>query len=315
MKVRAAGLALGFLADRLFGDPRRFHPVAGFGQVAARLECRTYADSRSRGVAHCATLVGAAALTGLVAERASGRRGRIAVVALSTWAVLGGRSLEREALGVHGHLDRDDLPGARQRLTHLVGRDTSELDESEVSRAVIESLAENSSDAVVAPLLWGAVAGVPGLLAYRAANTLDAMVGHHNQRYENFGWASARLDDLMNLPGSRLAGLLTIVAVPSRGREAWQTWRRDAASHPSPNGGVVESTFAGALGIRLGGVNQYYGNRIEHRAVMGSGRAARPADIVRAVVIARRVELGAAVVCSAVCFLRRMRLPRGILTM
>ncbi len=222
------------------------------------------------------------------------------MVALSTWAVLGGRSLEREALAVHGHLDRDDLPGARQRLTHLVGRDTSELDESEVSRAVIESLAENSSDAVVAPLLWGAVAGVPGLLAYRAANTLDAMVGHHNQRYENFGWASARLDDLMNLPGSRLAGLLTIVAVPSRGREAWQTWRRDAASHPSPNGGVVESTFAGALGIRLGGINQYYGNRIEHRAVMGSGHAARPADIIRAVMIARRVELGAAVVGSAV---------------
>lgn len=310
MNARAVGLALGFLADRAFGDPQRFHPVAGFGRIASLLERRLYADSRSRGVVHCASLVGAAALTGLVAERLAGGRGKIAVVALSTWAVLGGRSLEREALAVHGYLDRDDLPGARRRLTHLVGRDTSELDESEVSRAVIESLAENSSDAVVAPLVWGAVAGVPGLLAYRATNTLDAMVGHHNQRYENFGWASARLDDLMNLPGSRLAGLLTIAAVPGRGCEAWRTWRRDASSHPSPNGGVVESTFAGALGIRLGGVNQYYGHRVEHRAVMGSGRAARSADIVRAVVIARRVELGAAVVASATC-LGRSRIFGG----
>lgn len=314
MNARAIGLALGFVSDRVFGDPRRWHPVAGFGRIASWLEQRWYADSRSRGAVHCVSLVGAAALTGLVAERTSGSKVKIAVVALSTWSVLGGRSLEREALAVHGYLDRDDLPGARQRLTHLVGRDTSALDESEVSRAVIESLAENSSDAVVAPLVWGTVAGVPGLLAYRAANTLDAMVGHHNQRYENFGWASARLDDLMNLPGSRLAGLLTIVAVPSRGREAWQTWRRDASSHPSPNGGVVESTFAGALGIRLGGVNQYYGSRIEHRAVMGAGRAARPADIVRAVVIARRVELGAAVVGSAFCLRRRVRLRRDILT-
>ncbi|MFI5428319.1 cobalamin biosynthesis protein [Aeromicrobium sp. UC242_57] len=305
MRARAAGLVLGFVADRVFGDPRRGHPVAGFGQVATALERRWYADSRGRGLLYCTGLVGAAAAAGLIAERSAPPAARVPLVALATWAVLGGRSLEREALAVHGYLDRGDLPGARRRLTHLVGRDTSELDESEVSRAVIESLAENSSDAVVAPLVWGAVAGVPGLLAYRASNTLDAMVGHHNDRYERFGWASARLDDLVSLPGSRLSGLLTIAAVPGRGKEAWSTWRRDASAHPSPNGGVVESAFAGSLGIRLGGVNQYYGNRVEHRAVMGSGRPARPTDIVRAAEIARRVCYGAAFVCGAVSLVRR----------
>ncbi|MFI5627222.1 cobalamin biosynthesis protein [Nocardioides sp. NPDC051685] len=300
MSPRAIGLLAGFALDRLLGDPRRYHPVAGFGTVAMRAERAWYADDRARGVLHTAALVGGAVALGAVAERAApGRAGKTVVTAAATWAVLGGRSLEREALAVHGHLDRDDLPAARQRLTHLVGRDTDQLDASEVSRAVVESVAENTSDAVVAPLVWGAVAGVPGLLGYRAANTLDAMVGHHNDRYERFGWASARLDDLLNLPGSRLSGLLVLAAAPSRARQAWEAWRRDAARHPSPNAGVVEATFAGALDIRLGGTNRYYGNRVEHRAVMGDGRAAAPADVVGATALARRVGIGAALVAAA----------------
>jgi adenosylcobinamide-phosphate synthase len=227
--------------------------------------------------------------------------------AAATWTVLGGRSLRCEAAAVHARLADGDLPGARARLTHLVGRDTSELDASEVSRAVIESVAENTSDAVVAPLVWGAVAGLPGLLGYRAANTLDAMVGHHNARYENYGWASARLDDLVNLPGSRLTGLLTLAAAPGRAREALHAWRRDASRHPSPNAGVVEATFAGALGVRLGGVNTYYGNRVEHRAVMGDGRPAAPADIARAISLADRVGAGAVVTATvAVLAIRRL---------
>jgi adenosylcobinamide-phosphate synthase len=166
--------------------------------------------------------------------------------------VLGGRSLEREALAVHRHVAEPDLAAARQRLTHLVGRDTAELPESEIARAVVESVAENTSDAVVAPLVWGALAGVPGLLAYRAANTLDAMTGHHSARYERFGWAAARLDDVLNLPGSRLAGLLTAACAPATAHDTLAAWRRDARRHPSPNAGVVEAAFAGALGIRLG---------------------------------------------------------------
>ncbi|NGN91944.1 cobalamin biosynthesis protein [Nocardioides sp. KC13] len=298
MSPRAIGLLAGFVLDRLLGDPRRHHPVAGFGTVAMKAEQAWYADDRARGVLHTVTLVGGAVVLGAAAERlAPGPTAKALVTAAATWAVLGGRSLEREAMAVHAHLDTGDLPAARQRLTHLVGRDTAQLDASEVSRAVVESVAENTSDAVVAPLVWGALGGVPGLLGYRAANTLDAMVGHHNDRYERFGWASARLDDLLNLPGSRLSGLLAIATSPSpdAAREAARAWRRDAAAHPSPNAGVVEATFAGSLGVRLGGTNTYYGNRVEHRAVMGDGLATEPADIPRATELALRVGVGAAI--------------------
>ena len=301
--MRALGLLLGFAADRLLGDPARLHPVAGFGTTAAALERHLYADSRARGIAHTAVLVGGAVALGVAAERVAPRT---LVTAAATWAVLGGRSLEREAAAVDGFLSAGDLPGARQRLTHLVGRDTVELNASEVARAVVESVAENASDAVVAPLVWGALAGVPGLLGYRAANTLDAMVGHHNARYERYGWASARLDDLLNLPGSRLTGLLAI-ALGGDPSGAWRAWRRDAAGHPSPNAGVAEATFAGALGVRLGGTNTYYGSRVEHRPTMGEGRAPEPADVARATALARRVGVGAAVVAAAVALTRRTR--------
>lgn len=297
MSARALGLLLGFAADRLLGDPQRLHPVAGFGTVAAAVERRLYADSRARGVVHTAALVGGAGLLGVVVERASRHpAARVAFTAAATWTVMGGRSLEREALAVHAHLVAGDLPAARQRLTHLVGRDTSGLDEFEVARAVVESVAENTSDAVVAPLVWGAVAGVPGLLGYRAANTLDAMVGHRSERYEQFGWASARFDDLVNLPGSRLAGAATVLASPSTAPAAARAWRRDASAHPSPNAGVVEATFAGALGIRLGGTNQYDGDRAEHRALMGDGRSPTRDDVPRATRLATRVGVICAVV-------------------
>ena len=300
MSARAVGLLLGFAADRVLGDPQHLHPVAGFGNAAAALERRLYADSRPRGAAHTAALVGAAMVVGVVAERAARNPVAEAVAtAVVAWTVLGGRSLEREALAVDALLRAGDLPAARERLTNLVGRDTSALEESEVARAVVESVAENTSDAVVAPLLWGAVAGMPGLLGYRAANTLDAMVGHHNHRYERFGWAAARFDDLVNLPGSRIAGAATLLASPGTARSAAKAWRRDAAAHPSPNAGVVEATFAGALGIRLGGTNRYYGSRLEHRSVMGDGRAVRPEDIGRAARLARRVGIIGAVVSAS----------------
>ena len=308
MSARAVGLLLGFAADRLLGDPRRFHPVAGFGTAATALERRLYADSRASGAAHAAALVGAAIMLGVAAERAARHPvAQAGATAMATWTVLGGRSLEREALAVDAHLTVGDLPAARQRLTHLVGRDTSALEAPEVARAVVESVAENTSDAVVAPLVWGAVAGVPGLLAYRAANTLDAMVGHHNDRYERFGWAAARLDDLVNLPGSRLAAAATLLASPGTAGAAARAWRRNAAAHPSPNAGVVEAAFAGALGIRLGGTNRYYGDRVEHRAVMGDGRSARPEDIGCAAQLARRVGIISAMVsaCGALLVARR----------
>lgn len=301
MSSRALGLVIGYAADCLLGDPRQWHPVAGFGTRAGALERVTYGDSRWRGSAHVVVLVGGAAGIGALGNRfARGGAAQTAVVALATWVVLGGRTLEREADAVHALLAEPDLVGARSQVRRLVGRDTDDLDESGIARAVVESVAENTSDAVVAPLVWGAILGPAGLLGYRAVNTLDAMIGHRNERYDRFGWAAARLDDLANLPGSRLTGLLVIAASPGSAGEAWEAWRRDAAAHPSPNAGVVEATFAGALGVRLGGTNRYYGNRIEHRVIMGDGRAAQPDDIPAANRLARRVGLGAALVCAAV---------------
>ena len=290
-RSRAVGLLLGFVADRIFGDPRRGHPVAVFGSVAARLESRLYADSRARGVLHNAVLVGGCALLGVGAERVTRSRPVLhcAATAVATWTVLGGKSLEREAMAVHALLVAGDLPTARHRLTYLVGRDTTSLSANEIARAVVESVAENTSDAVTAPLFCGAVAGIPGLLAHRAANTLDAMVGHHNDRYERFGWASARLDDLLGLPGSRYAALAVLVANPSRAGEAWRTWRRDAPAHPSPNAGVIEAAFAGSLGLTLGGTNRY-GERVEHRSELGAGRPIAPGDIPRATALGRQTS-------------------------
>ncbi|MDN4172612.1 cobalamin biosynthesis protein [Nocardioides sp. SOB77] len=288
-RSRAAGLLLGFAVDRVLGDPRRWHPVAGFGRLASSSERVLHADARAPGVVYTALLVGGTAGLGVAVERAT--RGRpllhAGATALATWTVLGGRTLEREALAVHALLDAGDLPAARERLTHLVGRDPTGLDAGEVARAVVESVAENTSDAVTAPLVWGAVGGVPALLAHRAANTLDAMVGHRNERYERFGWASARLDDVLGLPGSRLGALCVLVAAPAGARDAWEAWRRDARAHPSPNAGVVEASFAGSLGVTLGGTNRY-GDRVEARPTMGEGRPVHSADVPRATALARR---------------------------
>ncbi len=296
-RSRALGLLLGYAADQVFGDPARFHPVAGFGQAAGSLERRLYADSRARGAAYWLVLVGTTTATGVVLERST--RGRPVLhtltTAVATWAVLGARSLDREAAAVEELLHRD-LPAARVRLTHLVGRETRSLDESGVARAVVESVAENTSDAVVSSLVLGALAGIPGLLGHRAANTLDAMVGHRSERYRNFGWASARADDVLNLPGSRVTAVLA-AALGDDPEGALRAWRRDAGRHPSPNAGPVEAAFAGALGITLGGTN-LYGDRVELRARMGSGRAAQVGDVGRARDLARRVGWGAA--CIAV---------------
>ncbi|MGW5238425.1 cobalamin biosynthesis protein [Monashia sp. NPDC004114] len=299
---RALGLALGWAADQVVGDPRRWHPVAGFGSAATTLERRTYAARRAPGVAHVALLVGAASGLGVLAERATRRHGvaHTLLTAAATWAVLGGRSLTREAEAVDAQLAAGDLAAARVQVRNLVGRDTGSLDADGVARACIESVAENTSDAVVAPLLWGGLLGIPGLLGYRAVNTLDAMVGHRSPRYAEFGWAAARLDDVANWVPARVTAGLALAAGwtrgPSRTREGWNAVRRDAPAHPSPNGGVVESAFAGVLGVTLGGTNVYDG-RSEDRGTLGTGPAATSADIRAATRLARFVSTGA-LVCA-----------------
>jgi len=301
---RATGLALGVLLDAAFADPRRGHPVAAFGRTAAALERRLYADSRPRGVLFTAMLVTGAAGLGLAAERSRLPGTRTVATAAATWAVLGGTSLAREGRHMAALLESDDLDGARARLSHLCARDPSGLDAKAVARATVESLAENTSDAAIAPLFWGAVAGVPGLLAYRAVNTLDAMVGYRNARYERFGWASARLDDVANYLPARLTGLLTVACAQGDRAEAWRVLRRDGAAHPSPNAGRCEAAFAGALGVRLGGTNAY-GGRVEQRPEMGDGRAPEVGDIRRAARLSTTVTLAAAGVAAGMALVRR----------
>lgn len=286
VSARALGLLAGYLADRRWGDPRRGHPVGAFGSAAAELERQMWADDRRAGIAYTAALVGGPALIAHAVEGMTRRAPlvRFVVTAATTWAVLGGRSLTDEAVAVGELLGKADLDTARQRLTHLVGRDTADLDTPEITRAVVESVAENTSDAVVAPLLAGAVAGIPGLIAYRAANTLDAMVGHRSPRHSNFGWATARLDDALNWVPARLTAALAALFAPAIGGDTGQAlkvWRRDASAHPSPNAGQVEAAFAGALDVRLGGVNTYQGVP-EDRHTLGDGQFPAPSDIHRA---------------------------------
>ncbi|MFQ1003365.1 cobalamin biosynthesis protein [Modestobacter sp. SSW1-42] len=307
-RATAAGLALGSAADLVFADPRRGHPVAGFGQAAAALERRMWRDSRAAGAAYTGLCVGTAVAVGAAASRLTARSpaARTAATALATWAVLGGTSLGRAAATMEQHLAAGDLPAARAHLSTLAGRDPSGLGEPELVRATVESVAENTSDAAVAPLFWGAVAGLPGLLGYRAANTLDAMVGYRSPRYTRFGWASARFDDVVNWVPARLTAVLTVLTAPLAGGSpagAWRVWRRDGAAHPSPNAGRCEASLAGALGLRLGGRN-VYGARVEERPVLGDGRPPVRADVGRAVRLSRAVWTAAAA-AAAVSRLRR----------
>jgi adenosylcobinamide-phosphate synthase len=323
----AVGLAIGVALDALLGDPRRGHPVAAFGRAAAALEARDYADSRLRGTAHAAACVLAvAAPAALLHRRTRGRPpSQAAATALTVWAVTGARSLHFYAERAMVALARHDLAEARQMLPSLCGRDPAGLDATELARAVIESVAENTCDAVVAPLLWGAVAGLPGLAAYRAVNTLDAMVGYRSARYLRFGWASARLDDAANWVPARVTAALTVACapvasattkthtqtqmaplpgtsaqsppaeghrVPGPAAAAVRAVLRDGARHPSPNAGRCEAAFAGALGLRLGGTNVYDGVA-EVRPDLGDGRAPDADDIRRAIRLSQAVTAAA----------------------
>ncbi|TPG32507.1 cobalamin biosynthesis protein [Mycolicibacterium hodleri] len=306
---RAVGLAVGYLADVVLADPRRGHPVAAFGTGASALERLTHSDGRLAGVTHTGMLLGGLAALGVATDRAVARRGpgwTAAATAVVTFFVLGGTSLARTGAEMAARLEHDDVESARALVPSLCGRDPASLDEAGIARATVESVAENTSDAQVAPLWWGAIGGVTGLLVYRGANTLDAMIGHRSPRYARFGWAAARFDDVANYLPARVTGILVAACAPVVGGSpcaAWAAWQRDAARHPSPNAGVVEAAFAGALDIRLGGPTQY-AHRLEIRPTLGRGRAAEVDDIARSVRLSRAVQAMsacAAVLATAVC--------------
>ena len=295
-------LLAGYVADLAIGDPVRFHPVAGFGRAAAGVERRTWRPSRFAGLLYAGGLVLAAGAVAGALDRAlsPARAARGALTVAVVWAALGGRSLGREGRAVAALVAAGDLDAARRRIGALVGRDPAGLTSGELCRAAVESIAENTADAIVAPLLWGSLAGPAGVVAYRAANTLDAMVGHRCPRYERFGWAAAHLDDLLTWPAARIGAALAVVLAPlagGRGRDAWRVLRDDGAAHPSPNAGRLEAAFAGALGVRLGGRNAYDG-RLEQRPQLGDGRVPGPADVAGAVRLSALVG-GAAALCAA----------------
>ncbi len=292
-------LLAGYGADLVLGDPARLHPVAGFGRVAAAAERAAYSPSRVRGALVTAALVAGAAAA---AELAARRTSRAAALVVVSWIAFGGRSLRREAIAVGDFVESDELELARERLRSLCGRDATLLGAAGLSRAAVESLAENTSDAVIGVLVWGAVAGPAGVAGYRAANTLDAMFGHRSERYRDFGWAAARLDDAVNWPAARLSALLVCLAAPLVGGSPAETLavvRRDGGAHPSPNAGQVEAAFAGALGLRLGGRLAYAGVR-EDRPQLGHGRVPDADDIRRAARLSLAVGTAGALIVAIV---------------
>jgi len=285
-----AQAAAGILIDLAAGEPpAAMHPVAWFGHAMTLTERLGYRDNRAAGTAH-AILGTALGVAGGTALRST---------AAATALAVAGRSLGDTALDIGAALDRGELTAARAKLPALVGRDPSELSGPEVARAVVESVAENTVDAVVAPAFWAACCGAPGALGYRAVNTLDAMVGHRSARYNRYGWASARLDDVAGYLPARLTAALVGVARPRRAVAIWQVIRTQAPGHPSPNAGVAEAAFAAALGLQLGGRNRYEG-RVEDRPALGTGRTPAAADIARAVRLSVDVSLLLAGLLAAV---------------
>jgi adenosylcobinamide-phosphate synthase len=298
---RSAGLLAAVALDAALGDPARLHPVAGFGRTAAAVERATYRPSRAVGAAYALALVAVPAAVAARAARGGGTR-RLVATAACGWAALGGRSLRRTALRMADLVDAGDLPAARTLARSLVARRTEGLDGPELTRAALESLAENTADAEAGTLFWGALAGAPGAVAHRAANTLDAMVGYRNARYEEFGWGAARLDDALGWPAARACAAATVVAAALCGedaRGAARAWRRDGAAHPSPNAGRVEAAFAGALGVTLGGANDYDGH-VEERPRLGAGPPPDTAALRRAVRLSATTSAVLATAAAAV---------------
>jgi adenosylcobinamide-phosphate synthase len=326
---RSLAAGAGLVADRLLGEPPgAVHPVAAFGRTMLALERRLRTESQFRSD----TGSGAHRRAPIAKPRAqSWRDGRGAgagyalagvglgwaagfglgpsfpAAAVASWLVVAGRALGDEARAVGARLAEDDLDGARRRLPALVGRDPESLDAKGVARAVVESVAENTVDAVVAPACWAALGGAAGAGWYRAVNTLDAMVGHRNERYARFGWAAARLDDAANWIPARLTALLVAAVRPRQARDVLAALAQPPV-HPSPNAGVAEAAFAAALGLRLGG-DAIYAGRVDPRPAFGSGRPPEPPDIDAAVRLSRDVTLLLAALLATPAVLNGLRHP------
>jgi adenosylcobinamide-phosphate synthase len=278
--------------------------VAAFGSAMAALERRVWRDSRLAGAVHAGGGTSLGVLAGLAVR--AGLGAGLPSTLVATYLAVAGRGLGEAATEVAAALGAGDVDAARRLLPSLVGRDPTTLDEKEIVRAVVESVAENTVDAVVAPMLWAAAAGAPGALGYRAVNTIDAMVGQRSPRYCRYGWAGARLDDVAAWLPARVTAAVVAAVRPAAAGAVWQAVRHDAPGHPSPNAGVAEAAFAAALGLRLGGENRY-GDRVEIRQPLGTGRPPEVADVAEAVRLSSDVGMAVAVVLVVAALVRRRR--------
>ena len=287
---RALGCAVALLLDRWLGEPpNRWHPLVGFGRVAKYIETLCYPIT---GSATAQRYWGVVALLVLVLpwvglawylSRQPWLGWPLSIALL--YLAIGARSLEQHALAIWDALHAADLATARERVGWIVSRDTRQLDEQGVSLATIESVLENGCDAIFGALFWFMVAGAPGVVLYRLANTMDAMWGYRNQRYLHFGWAAARFDDLLNWIPARLTALsYTLVG---HQRTAWRCWQTQGQTWKSPNAGPVIAAGAGALQLQLGGAASYFGESVQ-RPPLGEGLAPQANDIGRALQLIRR---------------------------
>jgi adenosylcobinamide-phosphate synthase len=293
---------LALLIELTVGYPDRLlraigHPVTWMGALIGSMDRAFNRADASEDVRTRMGVIAIVLLVGVVATLAAVLQSTLmslpfgfAIVALLASTLLAQRSLHDHVARVASALETGGLTASREAVAHIVGRDTAALDEAGIARAAIESLAENFSDGVVAPTLWMAIGGLPVAAAYKAINTADSMVGHRTPRYKAFGWAAARLDDLVNLPASRLAALLLVAAALTNGLAAWRAVARDAHRHRSPNAGYPEAAMAGALGLALAGPRVYAGVAIDD-AFMGDGRRdATAADIRAALALYQRAD-------------------------
>jgi adenosylcobinamide-phosphate synthase len=306
-------MAVAMAVDALLGWPswlfvRIGHPVTWLGWLIAAIDSAWNRASdpptlrRAAGVAGALVVIALSVVLGWLLQSLLPRGWlEIALIGILAWPLVALRSLHDHVAAVAEPLRAGDIVAARDAVSRIVGRDPAALDEAGIARAAIESLAENASDGIVAPVFWGALFGLPGILGYKAINTLDSMIGHRSERYEAFGWAAARIDDAANFIPARVTGFLFVLLAPHRS-EALSCMTRDARRHRSPNAGWPEAAMAGGLGVRLSGPRIYHGSVTNEPWLNEGARDPRAADIGEALTLYRRAMMLVAGVLAILAF-------------
>ena len=298
----AGAMAVAMAVDALLGWPaplfaRVGHPVTWLGRLITTVDIAWNRPSdppafrRAAGVAGALVVIAVSAALGWVLQSVLALGWiQFVLVGILAWPLVALRSLDDHVAAVASPLQAGDIAGAREAVSRIVGRDPATLDEAGIARAAIESLAENASDGIVAPVFWGALFGLPGIFGYKAINTLDSMIGHRSERHEAFGWAAARIDDVANFIPARLTGFLFVLLAPRRA-EALSCMMRDARRHRSPNAGWPEAAMSGALGVRLSGPRIYHGSITNEPWLNEGARDPLAADITQGLTVYRRAML------------------------